>query len=82
MYPEALGDHTDAPWVEITQVICIFTYIWCFWANSAKRWQDTNRSSVYAAVMVIPIVGVFLNLLLNAFIAGTPGPNRFGDPPG
>jgi len=82
MYPEALSDHSDDAWIEAIQVICIFAYIWCFWANSAKRWHDTNRSAVYAAVMVIPVVGVLLNLLLNALVNGTPGPNRFGDPPG
>jgi uncharacterized membrane protein YhaH (DUF805 family) len=82
VYPQAFSDHTDDALVESIQVICIFAYIWCFWANSAKRWHDTNRSAIYAALMVIPIVGPLLNLLLNLAIDGTPGPNRFGDPPG
>jgi uncharacterized membrane protein YhaH (DUF805 family) len=80
MFPGALAYHEDTL-IAAIQAIVIFTYIWCFWANSAKRWHDTNRSAVYTAVMILPIAGVVLNVLLNALIGGTPGPNRFGEPP-
>jgi uncharacterized membrane protein YhaH (DUF805 family) len=80
MYPGAI-DKYDDPVISVIQCFAIFGYIWCVWANSAKRWHDTNRSALYAFVMVIPIVGVLLNLLLNALMSGTVGPNRFGEAP-
>jgi uncharacterized membrane protein YhaH (DUF805 family) len=80
MYPGAVENY-DEPVVSVIQGVSIFGYIWCVWANSAKRWHDTNRSALYTFVMVIPIVGVLFNLLLNALMSGTAGPNRFGESP-
>jgi uncharacterized membrane protein YhaH (DUF805 family) len=69
---------TDDPFRGIAEATAIFMLTWCFWANSAKRWHDCDRSSLYVFLNVIPGVGVILNLLLNLCVAGTPGPNRFG----
>jgi uncharacterized membrane protein YhaH (DUF805 family) len=80
-YPEALGEQDD-PLVASIQTLSLYAYFWCLWANSAKRWHDVDRSALYTAVMIVPIVGIVLDLFLNALIDGTPGPNRFGDPPG
>jgi uncharacterized membrane protein YhaH (DUF805 family) len=65
---------------ELIEVFALFLFIWCTWANSAKRWHDTNRSSVYAFLMIVPAVGAALNLVLNLAMEGTSGPNRFGPP--
>lgn len=80
IYPEVIGEPDD-PLLATLQTLCVSAYVWCVWANSAKRWHDVDRSALYTALMVVPTVGLVLNLLLNAMIDGTPGPNRFGDPP-
>jgi uncharacterized membrane protein YhaH (DUF805 family) len=79
--PEAFGEPDD-PVIATIQSACVHAYFWCVWANSAKRWHDVDRSALYTALMVVPVVGIAVNLVLNALIDGTPGPNRFGDPPG
>jgi uncharacterized membrane protein YhaH (DUF805 family) len=66
------------PWRTTAEAASIVAFIWCIWANSVKRWHDTNRSSLYAFIMVVPMIGALLNLVLNLSLAGTPGPNRFG----
>jgi uncharacterized membrane protein YhaH (DUF805 family) len=78
--PDALGEQDD-PLLARIQTACIYAFFWCVFANSAKRWHDVDRSALYATLMVVPFVGIVLNLALNACIDGTPGPNRFGDPP-
>lgn len=80
VYPEALGEQDD-PLVATVQSLAAYAYFWCVWANSAKRWHDVDRSALYTALMIVPIVGIVLDLALNAWIDGTPGPNRFGDSP-
>jgi uncharacterized membrane protein YhaH (DUF805 family) len=80
-YPDAIGEQDD-PLIATLQNGCVYAYFWCVFANSAKRWHDVDRSALYATLMIVPVVGIVLNLALNAWIDGTPGPNRFGDPPG
>lgn len=79
-YPDAFGEPDD-PTIAALQSICVYAYLWCVWANSAKRWHDVDRSALFTALMIVPVVGIALNLALNALIDGTPGANRFGDAP-
>ncbi|HET7924535.1 MAG TPA: DUF805 domain-containing protein [Rhodanobacteraceae bacterium] len=79
-YPEAIGEQDD-PFIAALQAVGFYAYFWCVWANSAKRWHDVDRSALFTALMIVPIVGIALDLALNALIDGTPGPNRFGEPP-
>ena len=79
-FPSAFRDDASTL-VGALQFTALLGYVWCIWANSAKRWHDTDRSAVYTAVMIVPVVGLWLNLLVNALAGGTYGPNRFGDPP-
>ena len=55
--------------------------VWPAIAVSAKRWQDRNRSPWWVLVTLIPIVGWLWALIDNGVVKGTPGPNRFGNPP-
>ena len=50
-------------------------------AVSAKRWQDRGRSPWWVLVALIPVVGWLWALIDNGFVRGTPGPNRYGEPP-
>ena len=63
-----------------SDIVVFFTLAWCFWANSAKRWHDSDVSGLYVLINIVPVVGVPLNFLLNVIIPGSPGTNRFGNP--
>jgi uncharacterized membrane protein YhaH (DUF805 family) len=46
-----------------------------------RRLHDTNRSAWWLLISLIPLVGS-IALLVFYCLPGTPGPNRFGPPPG
>jgi uncharacterized membrane protein YhaH (DUF805 family) len=56
--------------------------LWPSLAISAKRWHDVDKSAWWILIALVPVVGGLIALVFNGFIAGTPGPNRFGNPPG
>jgi uncharacterized membrane protein YhaH (DUF805 family) len=45
-----------------------------------KRWHDRDKSGWWNLILLIPIVGAIWFLIECGFLAGTPGPNRFGPP--
>ena len=47
----------------------------------AKRWHDQDRSGWWSLLLLVPILGGLIVLIMCGFIAGTPGPNRFGEGP-
>ncbi|MEO8672955.1 MAG: DUF805 domain-containing protein [Tahibacter sp.] len=55
--------------------------IWPGLAISAKRWHDVDKSAWWILIGLVPAVGGIIALVFNGFVAGTPGPNRFGNPP-
>jgi uncharacterized membrane protein YhaH (DUF805 family) len=64
--------------IEITVNLLL---VWPAIAVSAKRWQDRNRSPWWVLITLIPVIGWAWALIDNGFVRGTPGPNRFGEPP-
>jgi uncharacterized membrane protein YhaH (DUF805 family) len=56
------------------------TLIWPAFAVQAKRWHDVDKSAWWILLGFVPI-GNIVALVFTGFIPGTPGPNRFGDPP-
>jgi uncharacterized membrane protein YhaH (DUF805 family) len=50
-------------------------------ALSAKRWHDRNKSAWWILINLIPFIGWIWSLVETGFLAGTPGPNRFGPDP-
>lgn len=56
--------------------------LWPSLAISAKRWHDVDKSAWWILIALVPVVGGLIALVFNGFIAGTPGPNRFGSRPG
>jgi len=55
--------------------------LWPALAIQAKRWHDVDKSGWWILISFVPFVGGLIALVFNGFIAGTPGPNRFGNPP-
>ena len=61
--------------------ILMIPMIWISLAVQAKRWHDQDKSAWWILIGFIPFVGGLIVLIMCGFIAGTPGPNRFGDVP-
>ena len=73
--PEALANMSFPVWVWIIFI----PLIWMSLAVQAKRWHDQDKSAWWILIGLIPFVGGLIVLIMCGFIAGTPGPNRFGD---
>ena len=65
-------------WVEW---LVMLPMIWIGLAVQAKRWHDQDKSAWWILINFVPFVGGLIVLIMCGFIAGTPGPNRFGDVP-
>lgn len=61
--------------------IIFLPMIWISLAIQAKRWHDQDKSAWWILINLIPGIGGLITLIMCGFIAGTPGPNRFGDVP-
>lgn len=61
--------------------IVMIPLIWIGLAVQAKRWHDQDKSAWWILIGLVPFVGGLIVLIMCGFIAGTPGPNRFGDVP-
>lgn len=46
-----------------------------------KRFHDRDKSGWWVLIVLVPIIGAIWILIELGFLAGTPGPNRFGPPP-
>ena len=55
--------------------------LWPALAVQAKRWHDVDKSAWWILIGLVPLVGGLIALVFNGFIAGTPGTNRYGNPP-
>ena len=54
---------------------------WPALAISAKRWHDRDRSGWWVLLLLLPVLGVLWVLVDNGFVRGSPGANRYGNPP-
>jgi uncharacterized membrane protein YhaH (DUF805 family) len=72
---EAMANMSMPVWVWIVFI----PLIWMSLAVQAKRWHDQDKSAWWILIGFIPFVGGLIVLIMCGFIAGTPGPNRFGD---
>ena len=61
-------------------VVLARAVIWPSLAGQAKRWHDVDMSAWCILIGRVPAVGGLIALVFNAFIGGTPGPNRSGLP--
>lgn len=78
------GVPASAPSVGVAGVLLPLACIALLWpslAIAAKRWHDVDKSAWWILIGLVPIVGGLIALAFNGFVAGTPGANRFGNPP-
>ncbi len=75
--PEAAAAMSMPIWIWIV----LIPLIWMSLAVQAKRWHDQDKSAWWILIGLVPFVGGLIVLIMCGFIAGTPGPNRFGEGP-
>lgn len=54
--------------------------IWPGLMVQIKRWHDRDKSGWWVLIGLVPVIGGIWALVETGFLAGTPGPNRFGAP--
>jgi uncharacterized membrane protein YhaH (DUF805 family) len=74
--PAAMEGVSMPVWVWIVFI----PMIWISIAMYVKRFHDQDRSGWFTVMALIPILNL-VALIMAGFIAGTPGPNRFGEAP-
>lgn len=55
--------------------------LWPVMATSAKRWHDRGHSGAWVLIVLIPVLGWLAALVINGFLRGDAGRNRYGEPP-
>jgi len=61
------------------EVLANLLIAWPAAAISAKRWHDRGQSAWWLLINLVPVVGVIWSLVVNGFLRGTVGANRFGE---
>ena len=61
------------------EVLANLLIAWPAAAISAKRWHDRNQSAWWLLINLVPVVGVIWSLVVNGFLRGTVGANRYGE---
>jgi len=56
--------------------------MWVGLAVQAKRWHDRGKSGWWWLLGLVPMIGTIWVLVELGFLAGTPGGNAYGPPPG
>jgi uncharacterized membrane protein YhaH (DUF805 family) len=62
-------------------VCVIFLLLWPSLAVQAKRWHDRDMSAWWILIHFIPLVGPIGALIVNGFLRGTNGRNKYGPDP-
>jgi uncharacterized membrane protein YhaH (DUF805 family) len=63
----------------ILYLIWALILIWSNIAIQVKRWHDRDKSGWWMFIAFIPIIGGIWTFVETGLLAGTDGPNRFGD---
>ncbi|MBK1881473.1 DUF805 domain-containing protein [Luteolibacter pohnpeiensis] len=61
--------------------ILLFIGVWSGLSISVKRWHDQDKSGWWVLISLIPYLGSLISLIFLGCIAGTPGPNNYGQNP-
>jgi uncharacterized membrane protein YhaH (DUF805 family) len=67
--------------VHVVSIVVGILSLWPGFAITVKRLHDRNRSGWFAALVLIPVVGLVFLIVEVWFLKGTTGPNRFGTDP-
>ena len=78
---EGGGPGAGAAIMGVVIMLVSLASLWPTLAVLAKRWHDVDKSAWWILIALIPAVGGLIALIFNGFLPGTPGPNKYGDPP-
>ena len=76
-----LGLNLPIPVAVLAGLPVLAVYGWIRLCARIKRWHDRDKSATWGLVGVIPFVGWIWAMVECGFLAGTPGPNRYGPAP-
>ena len=68
-------------YVQGLTIIIRIALLWPFWAVSAKRWHDRNKSGFWTLINLIPIVGSTWMVVECGCLKGIEGENEYGPAP-
>jgi uncharacterized membrane protein YhaH (DUF805 family) len=68
------------PLALIVLLIASLLLMWSALALIIKRYHDLNKSAWWLLIVFIPVIGSLWQFIETCFVAGTPGPNRYGPP--
>lgn len=77
----------DAKWGAETEHFKIYApmilapFAWMLICMLIKRWHDRDKSGWWVLVNLIPYAGWLWSLIVNGFLEGTIGQNRYGSDP-
>jgi uncharacterized membrane protein YhaH (DUF805 family) len=69
--------------IALVALMWIFAVI-AFWPTlvvGIKRWHDRDKSGWWILIGLVPVIGAIYAFVQCGCLAGTPGPNRFGNDP-
>lgn len=64
----------------VAEAVTNLLLLWPALAVSVKRWHDRDRPGWWVLIALVPFVGWLVALVVNGFLPGTPGTNRYGAP--
>jgi len=75
----ALGTVEDGGEIGLLSGLFVLATLYPYLAGCVKRYHDRDKSGWWLLLSLIPLVNLWVTVELG-FLAGTPGPNRFGPP--
>lgn len=76
-----VSDYARLPVTDLVVVLGGLVVMLLLLAATARRYHDIDKSGWWAALFIIPLVGLFLVLPQCGFFRGTKGSNQFGPDP-
>jgi uncharacterized membrane protein YhaH (DUF805 family) len=67
-----------SPYSGMLSILSRLFIIWPSIALTVKRWHDRDRSGWWILIGLIPVFGTIWAFIVNGFIPGTKGANRYG----
>lgn len=79
---DAAWDQADnfSPVLLLPLLLVSLAPLWWYIATGVKRLHDCDMSGWWMLLLLLPYLGALALFIIHGFIAGTRGPNRFGEP--
>lgn len=74
------ADGGDAAGLTAALIVYIIAVVMSL-AVQIKRWHDRGKSGWWVLIALVPFIGGLWALIECGFLAGTPGPNKYGPQP-